>query len=233
MKVVIVGNGWPAPWPPRPCASSTGRRDRDLRGRAIPLLSAPNLIEYLAGRLPSATLFAFPEGWSERQRIGVRSWREGHRDPAGGAEDRDRLGFRALLRRSPARDRRPGRRHRRDREGRRLRAEDARRRRRLIEHLGDHQRVAVLGGGLLGLEIARAIRSRGAEVTSSSSSTGSCPASSTPRPRPFSRPSSNARHLRPAGRGLKEILGVGGVRPAVRVRRGRRGYRHRRRGRRA
>jgi len=35
----------------------------------------------------------------------------------------------------------------------------------LIEHLRGHKRVAVLGGGLLGLEIARAVRSREVEVT--------------------------------------------------------------------
>jgi len=35
----------------------------------------------------------------------------------------------------------------------------------LIEHLGAHKRAVVLGGGLLGLEIARAIRNREAEVT--------------------------------------------------------------------
>jgi nitrite reductase (NADH) large subunit len=34
----------------------------------------------------------------------------------------------------------------------------------LLDYLREHPRVAVLGGGLLGLEIARALRSRGAEV---------------------------------------------------------------------
>jgi nitrite reductase (NADH) large subunit len=35
----------------------------------------------------------------------------------------------------------------------------------ILEYLKDHPRVAVLGGGLLGLEIARALKARGASVT--------------------------------------------------------------------
>jgi nitrite reductase (NADH) large subunit len=34
----------------------------------------------------------------------------------------------------------------------------------ILEYLRDHRRVVVIGGGLLGLEIARALRSQGAEV---------------------------------------------------------------------
>jgi nitrite reductase (NADH) large subunit len=120
----------------------------------------------VAGRLPSTKLFAFPDGWSERQRIGLRLGEKvarirpaeqkietvsglerfydvlllatGARAALPRIEGIDKTGVFVLRTLDDAND--------------------------LIQHLGTHQRVAVLGGGLLGLEVARAVRGRDAEV---------------------------------------------------------------------
>jgi NAD(P)H-nitrite reductase large subunit len=126
----------------------------------------PNLIEFLAGRMPLDRVFAFPAGWADRQAISLRLGEKVTRlrpadrmvETAGGAT----LSYDALLIATGARAALPpvpGI----DRRGvfvlRTL--DDAHE---LIAWLETRRRVAVLGGGLLGLEIARALRGRGAEV---------------------------------------------------------------------
>jgi nitrite reductase (NADH) large subunit len=131
-----------------------------------PYYPRPNLIEYLAGRLPRERLFAFPDGWAEKQRIGIRLGAnvERIRPDAKTVETLagDAIPYDTLLLATGARPLRPpiaGT----DRNGvfvlRTIDDADA-----LLSHLESHRRAAVLGGGLLGLEIARAIRLRGAEV---------------------------------------------------------------------
>jgi nitrite reductase (NADH) large subunit len=126
----------------------------------------PNLIEFLAGRLPLEKLFAFPEGWADRQRIRLHLGEKVFKiDAARRRVETDSgscLSSDAILLATGARAALPpigGI----DRKGvfvlRTLDDTQS-----LIAHLGDHKRVAVIGGGLLGLEIARAIRSREAEV---------------------------------------------------------------------
>jgi nitrite reductase (NADH) large subunit len=126
----------------------------------------PNLIEFLAGRLPLEKLFAFPEGWADRQRIRLHLGEKVAKiDAARRRVETDSgscVSSDAILLATGARAALPpigGI----DRKGvfvlRTLDDTQS-----LIAHLGDHKRVAVLGGGLLGLEIARAIRSREAEV---------------------------------------------------------------------
>lgn len=167
MNVVIVGNGLAGT-----LAAKTVRELDDAAGIEIfgeeryPYYPRPHLIEHLAGRLPAEKLFAFSEDWAERQRIVIRlaervtRIRPGERrieTVSGGERFYDVLllatGARAAL--PPV-------------EGiaspgvfalRTLDDVNA-----LVEHLGTHRRVAVIGGGLLGLEAARAIRGRGAEV---------------------------------------------------------------------
>jgi nitrite reductase (NADH) large subunit len=131
-----------------------------------PYYPRPNLIEYVAGRMPREKIFAFPEGWAAKQGIGVRPGAPAVRirpdrnvvELSGG----DAVPYDALLLATGARAVRPpvpGI----DKKGvfvlRTLDDADE-----LLAHLGEHRRVAVLGGGLLGLEIARAIRSREAAV---------------------------------------------------------------------
>ena len=167
MNAVIVGSGLAGT-----IAAKTLRELRPDIGIEVlgeerhPYYPRPNLIEYVAGRLARERIFAFPESWAERQAIAVR---------LGGAVVRirpdqnlvetaagDQVRYDALLLATGARAARPpipGI----ERTGvfvlRTLDDADA-----LLVHLGEHRRVAVLGGGLLGLEIARAIRSREAEV---------------------------------------------------------------------
>jgi nitrite reductase (NADH) large subunit len=126
----------------------------------------PNLIEYLAGRMPLERIFAFPAGWADRQAISLRLAEKVTRlrpaektvETAGGVTlSYDALliatGARAALPPVPGIDRRGVF---------VLRTLDDTHE--LIAWLEGRRRVVVLGGGLLGLEIARALRGRGAEV---------------------------------------------------------------------
>ncbi len=167
MKIVIAGNGLAG------TLAAKALREQDDRSEIV-LLAAerhlyyprPNLIEFVAGTLPLNRLFAFPEKWYGDHRIEVRLSTPAVRllpaerkvEIATG----ERIDYDALLLATGASSFLPplaGT----DRKGvftlRTL--DDAHR---ILEHLSGHPRVAVLGGGLLGLEIARALRLRGAEV---------------------------------------------------------------------
>jgi nitrite reductase (NADH) large subunit len=167
MKIAVIGNGL--------AGTMAAKTVRELDSQAEIQIFAeekyhyyprPNLIEYIAGRLPYERIFAFSEGWHTRQNIDVRlgsrvckihprsreiELEKGRREsydklliangassfipPLKGADQRGVFTLRTL--------------------------DDAQA---ILEHLQSHQRVAVIGGGLLGLEIARAVKSRGAEV---------------------------------------------------------------------
>lgn len=168
MKIIIVGNGLAGT-----IAAKTVRELDPEAGIEIfaeekyAYYPRPNLIEFLAGRLPYEKLFAFPEIWSVRQRIGlhfgdrVAEIRPNERTietGSGGVFPYD-----TLLLASGARAAVP------PLTGSGLKGvfvlrtlDDALA---ILDHLRTHAHVAVLGGGLLGLEIARAIRGRGAEVS--------------------------------------------------------------------
>jgi len=167
VNAVIVGGGLAGTM----AAKTLRELDQDVEieifgEEPFPYYPRPNLVEHVAGRVPYEKLFAFPEGWAEKQRIGLRLGEKVARffpsekkiETASGAS----ISYDALLLATGARAAVPpiaGT----DKKGvfvlRTL--VDAQG---LIAHLGEHRRVAVLGGGLLGLEIARAIRSREAEV---------------------------------------------------------------------
>lgn len=167
MKAVIVGSGLAGTLAAKTLRELDPEVGIEVFGEERhPYYPRPNLVEYLAGRMPRERIFAFPEGWADKQRIGIRLGTGVTRiDPAGKRIETaagESVPFDVLLLATGSRPVRlpiPGTELRGvfalrtldDAEG-------------LLGHLQRHRRVAVLGGGLLGLEIARALRSRGAEV---------------------------------------------------------------------
>lgn len=167
MNILIAGSGLAGTLAAKTVRELDPSAEIEVIGEErYPYYPRPNLIEYLAGRLPYDKLFAFPPGWAERQGIAVRlsekvvRLRPGERriETVSGRE----RAYDVLLLATGARAALP------PVEGisgpgvfvlRTLDDANA-----LIEHLGSHRRVVVLGGGLLGLEVARALRSREVEV---------------------------------------------------------------------
>jgi NAD(P)H-nitrite reductase large subunit len=168
VKILIVGSGMAGTLAAKTVRELDPNVDIDIFGEErYPYYPRPNLIEFVAGRLPYERLFAFPENWNARQRIGVRLGlrlvriRPDERIVESDAGET--FAYDALLVASGARAAVPPI----EGAGRKgvfvLRTlDDALA---ILDRLRTHSRVAVLGGGLLGLEIARAIRGRGAEVT--------------------------------------------------------------------
>jgi len=167
VKILIVGNGMAGTLAAKTVRELDREVDIDIFGEERhAYYPRPNLIEFVAGRLPYEKLFAFPENWNVRQRIGIRL---GERivklrpeDRTAESADGGTFPYDALLLASGARAALPAI----EGTGRKgvfvMRTlDDALA---ILDYLRDHGRVAVLGGGLLGLEIARALRIRGAEV---------------------------------------------------------------------
>jgi nitrite reductase (NADH) large subunit len=167
MNVVIVGNGL--------AGTMAAKTIRELDDRASVTVFAaenrlyyprPNLIEFVAGRLSQEKIFAFPPGWAEKNRIDLRLGTSIRRirpaEKTAEASDGSVVSYDALLLADGASAGvppitgagKPGVFTVRT-------LDDALA---LLEYFQNHRRVAVLGGGLLGLEIARALRVREAEV---------------------------------------------------------------------
>ncbi len=167
MKAVIIGNGL--------AGTMAAKTLRELDPEVEILVFAeekyhyyprPNLIEHIAGKLPYERVFAFTEGWHSRQNIDIRLGtpvlkvdpRARSVELAGG----QRESYDKLLIASGASSFFPPIKGADRRGVYSLRTlDDALT---IIDALQSRSRVAVIGGGLLGLEIARAIRTRGAEV---------------------------------------------------------------------
>ena len=167
MRAVIVGSGLAGTMAAKTLRELDQEVEIEIFGEEKhPYYPRPNLIEFIAGRLPFDRLFAFPPDWHSRQRIEVYPGRKiGRIRPAekkietadGKAIPYDVLllanGGRAAS--LPIRGS--------DRKGvfalRTL--DDALA---ILEYMKDHPRAVVIGGGLLGLEIARALKTAGAEV---------------------------------------------------------------------
>jgi len=167
MQTVIIGNGI--------AGTLAAKTLRELDPDAgIEIFAAephlyyprPNLIEFIAGNLPFDRLFAFPEAWYGERRIEVhtgvpveRIEPDGRRVIAAGGR---RAPYDALLLADGAGAAIPPIKGA-DKAGvftlRTLNDALA-----ILDRLRDRPKAAVIGGGLLGLEIARALRCRGAEV---------------------------------------------------------------------
>ncbi len=167
MKAVVVGNGLAGTMAARFLRER--RPDASVRLLAeepYPYYPRPNLIDYLAGTLLYDKVFAFPRDWGERLGIqtspavaatAIRRISKVVETSRGEAVPYDVLllasGGRAAVPPIPGADR----------AGvfvlRTL--DDAAA---MLAWIEGHHRVAVVGGGLLGIEVARALRARGAGV---------------------------------------------------------------------
>ncbi len=164
MRVVILGNGL--------AGTICGKTIRELDPATEiiivgeekhPYYPRPNLIDYLAGLIPLEKVFAFTEGWAERQRLqvrlGLRAVSLDPEKPAVKFEDGSRLEADRLVLATgacPFIPPLPGT----NREGvftvRTL--DDVLE---LLDFIRSGPEIVILGGGLLGLEIARALNLRG------------------------------------------------------------------------
>ncbi len=167
MRVIIVGNGLAG------IISAKTLRELDKKveievfaEEKYHYYPRPSLIEFLAGTIPLERMFAFPQEWYREQNINIHLGKPVTRifpdsqeiEVAGGKKEK----YESLLLANGSFSFIPPFKGT-DKKGIfALRAlDDAFE---LLEYLKNHQRVVVIGGGLLGLEIARAMKSRGAQV---------------------------------------------------------------------
>jgi NAD(P)H-nitrite reductase large subunit len=167
MKAIIIGNGLAG------TMAAKTLRELDSQVEVVifaeekyPYYPRPNLIEYIAGKLPYERIFAFSEEWHVRQKIDVRlgtAVRKIHpRSREVELEAEKRESYDVLLIANGAYSFIPPIKGADKRGVFTLRTlDDAGA---IIDYVQDHRQVVIIGGGLLGLEIARAVRLRGAEV---------------------------------------------------------------------
>lgn len=168
MRVLIIGNGVAGTMAAKALRELDSQIEIDiLAAEKYPYYPRPNLIEFLAGLRPLEKIFAFPQEWSKRQQIGIYLATLVRRlDPekkvvelANGKKEK----FDSLLLSIGASASLP------PIKGVDLKGvftlrtiDDALQ---ILERLATRNKVVVVGGGLLGLETARGLKQRGAEVT--------------------------------------------------------------------
>ena len=167
MRIVIIGNGLAGTLAAKALREEDAQAEVEIYAAEKYLYyPRPNLIEFIAGGLPYDRLFAFPERWYGQQRIDLKPATPVERilPEARQIEIRGgrRVAYDALLLADGASAFVPPLRGA-DKPGvfvlRTLdHALD------ILEHLKNHPKVVVIGGGLLGLETGRALRARGADV---------------------------------------------------------------------
>jgi nitrite reductase (NADH) large subunit len=167
MKVIVIGNGLAGTMAAKTLRElDSGVEVHIYAEEKYPYYPRPNLIEYIAGRMPFERLFAFSEDWHVRQNINIhlgKPVRKIHPESrevevqSGNKESYD-----ALLVANGASSYMPAIKGSEKRGVFTLRTLDEALA--ILNYLKDHSRVVIIGGGLLGLEIGRAIKSRGAEV---------------------------------------------------------------------
>lgn len=167
MRAIIIGNGLAGTMAAKTLRELDAAVDIEVFAEEkYPYYPRPNLIEYIAGTLPYERVFAFPSGWAELQRIKIRTGQPVKlMDPVGRTvetEDGKKTGFDVLLLANGSRSFVPPFKGIEKKGVFTLKTlDDAQA---LLEYLKDHPLVCIVGGGLLGLEIARAVKTRGAEV---------------------------------------------------------------------
>jgi len=167
MHVIVVGNGLAG------TISSKTIRELDSEAKidvfaaeVYPYYPRPNLIEFLAGHISQENLFAFSKDWYEKQNLELHLGmpvKRIHPDSRQvELEGGKRAKYDVLLLADGAYSFVPPIEAIEKRGIFTLRTlDDALA---LIDWVKDHAEVAIIGGGLLGLEIARAMRLRGAEI---------------------------------------------------------------------
>jgi nitrite reductase (NADH) large subunit len=167
MRVIVVGNGLAGTIFSKTLRELDPKAEIDIFAREKYLYyPRPNLIEFLAGNIPQEKLFAFPEEWYASQKISVHLDRPAIKlhpeakqlEIDGGKKEK----YDALLLANGANSFIPPFAGTEKKGVFALRSLDDSLA--IIEWIRDHTQVVVIGGGLLGLEIARAIHSRGVEV---------------------------------------------------------------------
>lgn len=167
MRVIIVGNGLAG------IISAKTLRELDKKveievfaEEKYHYYPRPNLIEFLAGNILFEQMFAFPDGWYREQNINIHLEKPVKRifpdsqeiEVEGGKREK----YESLLLANGSFSFIPPFKGA-DKKGvftlRTL--DDAFE---LLEYLKNHRKAAIIGGGLLGLETARAMKSRGARV---------------------------------------------------------------------
>lgn len=167
MHVIVVGNGLAGTISSKTIRELDSEAKIDVYAAEVyPYYPRPNLIEFLAGHVSQENMFAFSEDWYENQNIGLHLGTPVRNiDPDSKQiqlESGKSVKYDILLLTNGANSYIPPIEGTKKRGVFTLRTlDDALA---LIDWIEDHTRVAVIGGGLLGLEIARAMRLRGAEV---------------------------------------------------------------------
>jgi nitrite reductase (NADH) large subunit len=167
MRVLVVGNGIAAIMFAKSLRESGIEANIDIYAKEkYHYYPRPNLIDFLADRIPFERVFAFPEDWYAKNKLNVHL-----RSPAVAVhpdaqdielaneqkEKYDKLflanGSHSFIPPFKGTDKRGV--------FTLWTIDDAYD---ILGYLSDHPNVAIIGGGLLGLEIARALRNRGADV---------------------------------------------------------------------
>jgi nitrite reductase (NADH) large subunit len=167
MRAVIVGSGLAGTMAAKTLRELDGDVEIEVFGEEkYPYYPRPNLIEFVAGRLPFDRLFAFPSDWNSRQRIEVHSSQKIERIRPAEKKIETASGrfvpYDVLLLASGCRAAIPQLRGSGQKGVFVLRTlDDALA---ILDYMKGRPRAAVIGGGLLGLEIARALKTAGAEV---------------------------------------------------------------------
>jgi nitrite reductase (NADH) large subunit len=167
LRVIIIGNGLAGIISAKTLRELDEKVEIDIFAEEkYHYYARPNLIEFLAGNIPFERMFAFPQEWYGEQNINIHLEKPVTRifpdsqeiEVEGGTREKyeslllangsfsfippfkgaDKKGIFALRTLDDAFE--------------------------LLEYLENHQRVVIIGGGLLGLETARAMKSRGAQV---------------------------------------------------------------------
>lgn len=167
MRVIVIGNGLAGVMAARTLREFSKDVEIDVFAlERYHYYPRPNLIEFLAGNIPLERVFAFSKNWYEEQKIQVhmetpvtRIFPESQEVEV---EGKKKERYDSLLLATGSTPFVPPFKGA-DKKGvftlRTL--DDAYE---ILEFLKDHRKVVLIGGGLLGLEIARAIKNRGAEV---------------------------------------------------------------------